>query len=214
MGLDSLTGEWPPAQPIRRSLPRFRRHGSIAGAQMMDTLDFVEKIFWYAAGDGAGGNLYLGSSCPQPRWLDVAGRAGILPNAESRADLPPTSTTTLVAEFYKNGILVGTANKLPSGTLYPILSFANNTEAATANFGSSPMAFLPNGISSWDGSQIGAATGTTPAITNGVSVFYPNKIGVYAVGVGNDEPGGAKRSARRRCRKCAKIHWVQSLLHL
>jgi hypothetical protein len=168
---------------------------AIAGTQMMDTLDFVEKHFWYAAGDGAGGNLYLGSNAVNPDGsMSPVGQA-FFQMLNPGQTLPGTTTTTLVAEFYKNGILVGTATKLPSGTLYPILSLANNTEAATANFGSSPLVFLPIGMTSWDGSQIGAATGTTPATTNGVSVFYPNKIGVYAVGVGNDEPGGAKRSA-------------------
>jgi hypothetical protein len=134
-----------------------------AGAQMMDTLDFVERWFWYAAGDGAGGNLYLGSAAlNQDGSMTPVGAA--LYSLLNPGQTAPTSTTTLVAEFYKNGILVGTANKLPTGTLYPILSFANNSEAATANFGATPMAFLPNGVSSWDGSQIG--TGVTPtAIT-------------------------------------------------
>jgi hypothetical protein len=62
-------------------------------------------------------------------------------------------------KFYKNGTLVGTATGLPSGTLYPVVSLANNTESGTANFGATPMAFLPVGASSWDGSQFGG-TGT------------------------------------------------------
>jgi hypothetical protein len=136
---------------------------AIAGTQMMDTLDFVERHSWYAASTGGGGVLYLGSEAILADGsMSPVGQAffQMLNPGQALPPPPTTSNTTFVAEFYKNGILVGTANKLPSGTLYPILSLANNTEAATANFGSSPLAFLPAGITSWDGSQIGTGGAT------------------------------------------------------
>jgi hypothetical protein len=124
-----------------------------AAVQMMDSLDFVELHAWYAATDDGG---YYNSNI-----MNGDGSITSLGNAFAQiiSGQAPSTTTTLIAEFYKNGILVGTASKLPTGTLYPILSLANNTDAATANFGSSPLSFLPNGVTSWDGSQIG--TGAT-----------------------------------------------------
>lgn len=59
---------------------------------------------------------------------------------------------SLTVEFYKNGTLAGIASVEPSGSLYPLLSFANANDAATANFGSTDMNFLPAGATSWDGS--------------------------------------------------------------
>jgi lysophospholipase L1-like esterase len=55
--------------------------------------------------------------------------------------------------------LVGTATQLPAGQLYPVISFANNTESATVNFGATPLSFLPAGSASWDGSQTRAGGG-------------------------------------------------------
>jgi lysophospholipase L1-like esterase len=86
--------------------------------------------------------------------------------------------------FIKNGVLAGIASVEPGGTLYPILSFANNSDSATANFGATEMNFLPAGATSWDGiltsggrhaatsqilpalQQISGAVGAAPAILN------------------------------------------------
>lgn len=58
---------------------------------------------------------------------------------------------TLTIDFSKNGTVVGTASVEPSGSLYPLLSFAHSNDSATSNFGSTDMNFLPAGATSWDG---------------------------------------------------------------
>jgi hypothetical protein len=79
------------------------------------------------------------------------------------------------AKFYKNGVLVGTATSLPSGPLYPVISLANNGEAATINVGATPLSYLPVGASSWDGSQFGG-TGTGTGGQTTTSTFALNPL--------------------------------------
>jgi hypothetical protein len=148
-----------------------------AAVQMLDTLDFVELHSWYAATND--GSDYENNNI-------INGDGSRTPLGDAFAQIisgQTSSTTTLIAEFYKNGILVGTATNLPTGTLYPILSLANNTESATANFGSSPLSFLPNGMTSWDGSQIG--TGATGTTTSAVALSTTDKAPSVVLSNGN-----------------------------
>jgi hypothetical protein len=77
--------------------------------------------------------------------------------------------TASSAKFYKNGTLVVTESSLPTGTLYPIISVASVTDAGTANFGATAMAYLPTGVVSWDGSRTGAVTNVGTAAGSNTS---------------------------------------------
>jgi hypothetical protein len=77
--------------------------------------------------------------------------------------------TASSAKFYKNGTLVVTESSLPTGTLYPIISVASVTDAGTANFGATDMAYLPTGVVSWDGSRTGAVTNVGTAAGSNTS---------------------------------------------
>lgn len=149
----------------------------LAACQMMDTLSYLEAHCWYHAVEGTGFTWY-GTAA-----LNADGTPTLIGQTFAQL-LSGSSNTTLVAEFYKNGILVGTATRLPSGTLYPILSLANNTEVATANFGSSPLSFLPNGVTSWDGSQIGTGVGTG-GTTSGIALSATDKASSVVLSNGN-----------------------------
>jgi hypothetical protein len=77
--------------------------------------------------------------------------------------------TASTAKFYKNGTLVATESSLPAGTLYPIISVASTTDAGTANFGATAMAYLPTGVVSWDGTRTGAVTNVGSAAGSNTS---------------------------------------------
>lgn len=77
--------------------------------------------------------------------------------------------TASTAKFYKNGTLVATESSLPTGTLYPIISVASVTDAGTANFGATAMAYLPTGVVSWDGTRTGAVTNVGSAAGSNTS---------------------------------------------
>jgi hypothetical protein len=82
--------------------------------------------------------------------------AGGLPTFAASDVLGVELTSTPSIKFYKNGTLVYTyAGTMPTGSLFPIVSFGNNTDSQTANFGASAMSYLPAGVTSWDGTQIG-----------------------------------------------------------
>jgi hypothetical protein len=75
---------------------------------------------------------------------------------------PPTYTTGDVigvlltpdtVYFTKNGQVVAVDTRLPSGMLYPAVSFGNSTEQVTANFGASAFSNWPNVSDSWDQAQ-------------------------------------------------------------
>lgn len=89
-----------------------------AGAQMMDTLDFVERWFWYAAGDGAGGILYLGSNA-----LNQDGSPTAVGTALRDLIAPPVSTPSannLSTFLAQRSIRVGlstTGSVTPGGTV-------------------------------------------------------------------------------------------------
>jgi hypothetical protein len=76
---------------------------------------------------------------------------------------------------YKNGVLVYTWTSIPTGTLYPVADLGNISDSFTANFGATPMHYLPSGAKSWDGSQIqnnvGAAAGADTTVAVGASLF-------------------------------------------
>jgi hypothetical protein len=141
-----------------------------AACAMLDGLSFVEWHAWFNSAEG------VGYTWQNSGLLNADGTPTLVGQrfAQMLGGSASGSTTQLVAEFYKNGILVGIATKLPSGALYPILSLANNTEVATANFGATPMAFLPNGVSSWDGSQTGTGVGTG-GTTSGTALSTTDK---------------------------------------
>lgn len=80
--------------------------------------------------------------------------------------------------FYKNGSLQYTATTFPSGNLYPALSLSNG-DIFTANFGASPLKYLPYGVLSWDETQTGFASFSSIAVTSSLvaSAFlntFPN----------------------------------------
>jgi hypothetical protein len=67
-------------------------------------------------------------------------------------------TSTPSIKFYKNGTLIYTySGTLPTGSLFPAVSLGAQTDSETSNFGATAMSFLPAGVTSWDGSQTGAA---------------------------------------------------------
>ena len=80
----------------------------------------------------------------------------------TNGDLIGIYLKTSSVDFYKNGILVGTAVALPSGTLYPIVSLANNGDSVTVNFGDTPYSYLPSGAAAWDPLATATTSGSTP----------------------------------------------------
>jgi hypothetical protein len=85
-------------------------------------------------------------------------------------------------EFYKTGTLVGTATALPSGSLYPVISLANNTDAGTANFGATALSYLPAGATSWDGTQTsGTRTAVVAQTLGGLVQTTPAAVTVAGV---------------------------------
>jgi hypothetical protein len=78
------------------------------------------------------------------------------------------------AKIYKNGTLVVTFTTLPSGSLYPIVVQAQNTDVATSNFGAKAFSYLPAGDTGWNGltpaaGSVGAASGVGSATAVGAS---------------------------------------------
>jgi lysophospholipase L1-like esterase len=68
-------------------------------------------------------------------------------------------TSTPSIKFSKNGTVVYTyTGTIPSGSLFPDVTFGAPTDSGTANFGATTMAHLPAGVTSWDGSQTGGGT--------------------------------------------------------
>jgi hypothetical protein len=54
-------------------------------------------------------------------------------------------------KWWKNGSLITNPTALPTGTLFPMISLANNTtDTLTVNFGATSLSFLPSGASAWD----------------------------------------------------------------
>jgi hypothetical protein len=79
------------------------------------------------------------------------------------------------AKAYKNGVLAGTATSLPSGSLYPVISFgSDSTDSVTVNFGAKAFVNLPAGDTGWNGltptgGSVGAAAGSGAATAVGAS---------------------------------------------
>lgn len=102
------------------------------------------------------------------------------------------------AKAYKNGVLAGTATSLPTGSLYPVVTFgSDSTDSVAVNFGAKAFVNLPAGDTGWNGltpstGSVGSASGSGSA--SGAGAATANSVGASS-GTGTATAVGASTAA-------------------
>jgi lysophospholipase L1-like esterase len=152
---------------------------AVAASQMMDTLDFVEKQAWYAAGTGGGGVLYLGSEV-----LNADGSPSIVGRAFKEM-LAAAGSGTFVGGYVCSGDSLTAGYVVPGNPTvnpYPT-QLASLTGLPAANFGVNGwQSYITDGnYPTREGPAYNAATANVLILEVGVNDIYAGNRSVSDV---------------------------------